>query len=304
MHTPKTLQHLTYNKVFLHKNAPYAIYRHQVNGDHTNNVHDHDFVEIVLISGGTGTQLTPYGHIEIHSGALFVLQPGVWHGYVDCDSLLVNVCAIDRRVFDYELKWLRDNPLLNSLLWDQAITPLHNTIPIHYLWAQQINRCSKSFFMLQEIESKDSLQARAQQIGRLTSFLADIADFISINAPIAGQNRQQTSFSTPVEKTLLHFSENLAHNWSIKDLSADFALTTPYFIRLFKREIGESPLSYLSGLRARRAAQLLLHSENAITQIGEDVGWGEPGYFSRRFRQYFGISPREYRHKYRNNVNI
>lgn len=299
MQHPYKLQHLTYNKIFLHKNAPYAIYRHQVTGDHVNNVHDHDFVELVLISSGTGTQVTPYGHVKISTGALFVLQPGIWHGYFDCDSLLVNVCAIDSRLFDYELAWLRDNPLFCSLLWDQSISLSHDSMPIHYLWQQQITRCSKSFFVLQEIESKDSFQARIQQIGRLTTFLADIVDCVSVNAPMVGQERKPTSLSVPVEKTLLLFSENMAHDWSITDLSSSFGLTTPYYIRLFKREMGESPLSYLSGLRARRAAQLLLHSESSINCIGLDVGWDEPGYFSRRFRHHFGVSPREYRQKYR-----
>jgi len=63
--------------------------------------------------------------------------------------------------------------------------------------------------------------------------------------------------------------------------------------------MGQAPLSYLSGLRARRAAQLIIHSESTITQVGLDVGWEELGYFSRRFRHYFGVSPREYRQKYR-----
>ena len=299
MHYGKVIQHLTQNKIFLHKNAPYAIYRHQVIGDHVNNVHDHDFVEIVLISGGSGTQVTPYGHVTIGTGAFFVLQPGIWHGYFDCDALLVNVCAIDTRLFNCELAWLRENPLLHSLLWEQAITPDHEGMPIHYLWSQQITRCSKSFYMLQEIENRDSLQGRVQQIGRLTTFLADLADCVSINAPMVGQERKAASLSEPVEKTLMLFSENMAHDWSITDLSSSFGLTTPYYIRLFKREMGESPLSYLSGLRARRAAQLLLHSESSINCIGSDVGWDEPGYFSRRFRHHFGVSPREYRQKYR-----
>src|SRR5260221_6621753 len=93
------IQHLTFNKICVNKSAPYAIYRHQDDGDHVTGLHDHDFVELVLISGGSGTHLTPYGSMEIHSGALFVLQPFVWHGYFDSDGLLVNVCVIDYRLF-------------------------------------------------------------------------------------------------------------------------------------------------------------------------------------------------------------
>jgi AraC family transcriptional regulator, L-rhamnose operon transcriptional activator RhaR len=296
---PNKIQHLTRNKIFLNPHAPYAIYRHQVVGDHINNVHDHDFVEIVLITGGTGTQSTPYGDVQLLTGAFFVIQPDVWHGYFDCDAMLVNVCAIDIRLFDCELAWMRENAVLHALLWENAITPERERIPIYYFGSSQIVRCSKAIFMLQEIESKQTLQARAHQIGRLTTFLAEAADCVSNNVPLPRQNDKTTGLSDVVEKTLQLFSENLAHDWSITELSAQFGLTTPYYIRLFKREMGESPHSYLSGLRARRAAQYLIHSESTVTQVGEEVGWSDLGYFSRRFRHHFGISPREYRQKYR-----
>ncbi len=297
---PNKIQHLTRNKIFLNQQAPYAIYRHQVIGDHVNNVHDHDFVEIVLITGGTGLQATPYGDVQLHPGAFFIMQPGVWHGYFDCDTMLVNVCAVDIRLFDSELAWMRQNAVLHNLLWENAMTPDHERIPISYFSSGQIMRFNKAIFALQEIESKETPQARVHQIGRLTTFLAEVADCFSANSSIAGSENKPTILSDVVEKTLLLFSENLAHDWSISDLSAQFGLTTPYYIRLFKREMGESPHSYLSALRARRAAQLLLHSESSINCIGSDVGWEDPGYFSRRFRHHFGVSPSEYRQKYRN----
>jgi AraC-like DNA-binding protein len=298
MVTAGRLQHLTRNKIFVNKSAPYAIYRHQVDGDHINNVHDHDFVELVVISGGTGTHLTPYGDIPLSQEALFVIQPGVWHGYTDCKEMLVNVCAIDCQVFDCELAWMRDNPALNYLLWEVAMKPSYPKAPIHYLLPHQVVRLSRAFYTLQEIEHLQSAPARAQQIGCLTTFLAQMADIIWMKPNMHG-GTQKVTLPDIVEESLLLFSENLARDWSITELSARFGLTTPYYIRLFKRAMGEPPLSYLSGMRARRAAELLLYSETPITRIGGDVGWADPGYFARRFRCYFGISPREYRHKYR-----
>ena len=204
---PYKLQHLTYNKIFLNKQSPYAIYRHQVIGDHVNNVHDHDFVEIVLISGGTGIQSTPYGDVQLRAGAFFVLQPGVWHGYFDCDAMLVNVCAIDIRLFECELAWVKDNPVLHDLLLKNAITPLQERMPIHYLGSSQIVRCSKSFFMLQEIEGKETAQARVQQIGRLTIFLAEAADCVSTNVPLPNQDKNPHHYQLPLKKRSSSFQK-------------------------------------------------------------------------------------------------
>jgi AraC family L-rhamnose operon transcriptional activator RhaR len=273
------------------------IYRHQVDGDHVKHIHDHDFVELVMISGGTGLQLTPTGDVRLQAGAVFVIQPGVWHAYVNCDAMLVNVCAIDCQVFESELAWMRDNEPLRHLLWETAITDTQT--PIHYLVSQQMSRCKRAFYALQAWERNQTSQVRARQIGELTTFLADLADWVSMKTPMSAQEPAIAGLPDAVEKTLMFFSENLAHNWSITELSCHFGLSTPYYIRLFKAAIGESPLSYLSELRARRAAQILMFTDNPIMEVGADVGWTEPGYFSRRFRQFFGISPRAYRQKYR-----
>lgn len=299
------LRHLTVKNTFLHPDAPFAIYRHQVDGDHFHGRHDHDFIELVVISGGRGWQTTPYGNIPLRAGSLFVLQPGVWHAYIDCDEMLVNVCAIDRHVFESELAWLRNNPAIAYILWGSALTLEHPRTAIHCLPSQGISRCSRAFFTLQESESKNTSQARVEQIGLLTTFLAEIADCVSLNTPLpvsgaaAAPARAETPHNDVVKRTMLMFSENLARPWSIRELSATFGLSTPHYIRLFKRETGESPLSFLTGMRARRAAELLMYGESSVAQVGIDVGWEDPGYFSRRFRQYFGISPRAYRHAYR-----
>src|SRR5262249_11120268 len=148
----RRLQHLTRNKIFVNNSAPYAIYRHQVDGEHINNVHDHDFVELVVVSGGTGTHLTPYDDILLSQGEFFVIQPGVWHGYADCEEMLVNVCAIDCQVLDCELAWVRDNPALNYLLWEAAMKPASSKVPIHYLLPHQVVSRGRAFYSLQEIE--------------------------------------------------------------------------------------------------------------------------------------------------------
>jgi AraC family L-rhamnose operon transcriptional activator RhaR len=299
------IRHLTVRNTFLHADAPFAIYRHQVDGDHFHGRHDHDFIELVMISGGRGWQTTPYGNLPLRRGSLFVLHPGVWHAYVDCEELLVNVCAIDCRLFDFELGWLRDNPAIAYILWGSAITLDNPRMTLHCLPPQGVSRCSRAFYTLQESESKTTSQARVEQIGLMTTFLAEMADCVSLNMPIPVSGaapavaRAETPHNDVVKRTMLMFSENLARSWSIRELSGSFGLSTPHYIRLFKREMGESPLSYLSGMRARRAAELLMYGESSVAQVGIDVGWEDPGYFSRRFRQYFGSSPRAYRRAYR-----
>jgi transcriptional regulator GlxA family with amidase domain len=54
-------------------------------------------------------------------------------------------------------------------------------------------------------------------------------------------------------------------------------------------------MAYRNELRLVKAAQLLLHSNLRIAEIGHRVGYAEQAFFSRIFRKHLGISPRQYR---------
>ena len=55
------------------------------------------------------------------------------------------------------------------------------------------------------------------------------------------------------------------------------------------------PIAWSNRRRAERAAILLATTDEPIAAIGARVGWPDPSYFSRRFRQEFGVGARTYR---------
>ena len=73
-------------------------------------------------------------------------------------------------------------------------------------------------------------------------------------------------------------------------------LSKSHFIRLFKDQTGHSPMDYFIQLKMQHACMLLVFRELTISQIGMDLGYKDPYYFSRAFRKVIGMSPTEYRH--------
>lgn len=65
--------------------------------------------------------------------------------------------------------------------------------------------------------------------------------------------------------------------------------------RLFKEHTGRSPGDFLRELRMATAARKLLVSDERISAIAYDMGFKDPNYFTRKFKEQFGISPQEYR---------
>jgi AraC-like DNA-binding protein len=74
-------------------------------------------------------------------------------------------------------------------------------------------------------------------------------------------------------------------------------LSAFHFLRLFARIVGATPHQYLIRARLRRAARLLAESEQPVTDIAYDIGFGDLSNFVRTFGRAAGLSPREFRRR-------
>lgn len=98
-----------------------------------------------------------------------------------------------------------------------------------------------------------------------------------------------------VEKAIHCMRSEYMNPLTVSELAARLNLDRCYFSTLFKEETGLSPMQYLIRLRMEKAAELLLdHGERAST-AGASVGYPDLYHFSKAFKAYYGVSPREYR---------
>jgi len=84
---------------------------------------------------------------------------------------------------------------------------------------------------------------------------------------------------------------------SISAVAASLNVTPRYVQRLFEAE-GTTFSEFLIGQRLARAHRMLCDptsSQNAISTIAYDVGFGDLSYFNRRFRRQYGLTPRDVR---------
>lgn len=92
-----------------------------------------------------------------------------------------------------------------------------------------------------------------------------------------------------------HFRENLN-----LDMLAEIAHVSKYHLsHTFTREYGVSPISFMLSLRLQECRELLRTTNFPLSHIAKIAGFSSPSYFSQRFRQAEGISPAQYRQKYR-----
>ena len=81
----------------------------------------------------------------------------------------------------------------------------------------------------------------------------------------------------------------------VRQIADAASLNRSYLCRLFKKEYGDSVFNYLNTIRMEKAAEMLRNDPNLyIQEVAAAVGIGEPFYFTRRFKEYFGVSPRDF----------
>ena len=94
--------------------------------------------------------------------------------------------------------------------------------------------------------------------------------------------------------SLSYLHENIAKPLSVAALAEMEHFGVSRYRTLFREATGMSPIAYITELRMQRAAELLTHTELPVIQVAQSVGYEDPLYFSRVFRQRWGVSPAIY----------
>lgn len=92
-----------------------------------------------------------------------------------------------------------------------------------------------------------------------------------------------------------YIQKNVDHVLTREELSNYAHLNADYLNRIFKKQNGESLMSYVVRTKMEKAKQLMNETQLNITQISEMVGYDNYSYFATCFKKYEGISAKQYR---------
>lgn len=98
-------------------------------------------------------------------------------------------------------------------------------------------------------------------------------------------------FDNRIRKVQEYIETHLADSLSITQLSSVAFLSPTQFKKLFKQQTSLTVTQYITQKRMEKAQALLIHTDYPIQIVAESVGYADHSAFSRRFSQYFGLSP-------------
>lgn len=248
--------------------------------------HSHeDFAELVIITNGKVINEMSEHSVFMQTGDIMVMYPGSIHRY-------------DR------IRHLRHyNVLFAPKLLDGLVGLQGNLNFSHLLGGG--DRCNISEILhLDEKELFGALELLENMRQEKINFSpghegAMLANFYLLLIHIIRHAKLRTEAANPaafrISQTIMYMERKYDQTLNLQELCSHAHMSESSFRHHFRNLTELSPIDYLIKLRLRRAALMMFHSDQPITNIAFSCGFSDSNYFARKFRQVFQYSPREFR---------
>ena len=139
--------------------------------------------------------------------------------------------------------------------------------------------------------------------GKLNDFnsILDIRQWVTNILKFTAEHisEKKTDRYTKMVEDIKRIIENqYAQIENIDQVSAQIYMSTVHANTVFKRETGQTIFEYLTKIRMEKAKLMLRDKTSRVYLVAEDVGYKSKTYFASLFKEYTGMTPREYRDKF------
>ncbi len=115
--------------------------------------------------------------------------------------------------------------------------------------------------------------------------------------PTSGQ--QIPSYSPNVRETMDYIHRNLSAQLTVRELAKRQYISHTTLNKYFRAELGITVGRYIDDQLLMQAKAMLCHTDSSIGQISSCLGFNDPFYFSNKFKNLSGFTPRDYRKTHR-----
>lgn len=145
---------------------------------------------------------------------------------------------------------------------------------------------------------------KAEQISWLISYI-----FSPLLAPTPGASVPQTMVqdgngttdeedkkgTDVIENAIAYMKQHYDGPLTLKETASHVELNPSYFSTLFKQSCGSSFKEYLNTIRIEEGKKLLTTTDSSILDIAIAIGFEDQSYFTKVFKKYTGLTPKQYR---------
>ena len=101
-----------------------------------------------------------------------------------------------------------------------------------------------------------------------------------------------------VENAIKYVEANIARSdLSVEELSHELGMSRVHLYKKLLQITGKTPIEFIRVIRLKRAAQMLRESQQNVSEIAYQLGFNNPKYFSKYFKDEFGVLPSVYQER-------
>lgn len=272
------------------RNYPFAYYLEDVwqFDFHCMDWHWHHELEFVSIAEGSALCLVGTDKIELPRGCGLFINSGILHRFEAKDTALMPNIVFSPALLAPE----------GSLIYKKYIQPLISSSASWQMlspeveWQNQILKLLEQIYKLQE--QKDTNELHTMRL------LFQIWEILSAHFPLSSESSGISRLSH--RQARLQIMMQFIHDYykegiTLEEIAASASVSKSSALQIFQSGIHISPVSYLIQYRLMQAAGLLHTTEKPISSIAEETGFTSAGYFCRKFKERYQMTPNEYRRK-------
>jgi len=244
----------------------------------------HECSKIMLVTAGTAQLTFAGGEITLSAGQVAALSHGHWYAGSTGSNVETTTMYIDTGYLHEQSRWI---PTPDKLI-GRIGSPSSSPAPIVLQLSAQDQLTLDNILgrvLVEELNPSSPFGLLAR--------ITEVLDFLARCAP------QEPSYGPSRHLAVLRatdiLSNDLGHEWTVRELAKCVSLSPSQLTRQFLREFGVGPAEYLRRERVRRMTEVLLGDAETVEAAARAAGWTSPSHASRAFRQIHGISPQQFR---------
>ncbi len=186
----------------------------------------------------------------------------------------------------WQYMWVEFNGLGAKHLCDHANITVDN--PVYTL--QNPRKYIKAFSDMLEDARDSKIHSTLNVLSHLLYIFSLLIHEHDINT-----SKPYTDAESRMKSIIDYIDEHIGEpSLSLNSISEIFYMNSSYLSRKFKEVMGVNMSKYIISLRMRKAFIMLKTKQFSITKIAETVGYSSPFYFSKEFKRYTLVTPKQY----------
>ncbi len=144
------------------------------------------------------------------------------------------------------------------------------------------------------LEQSQNFELRISE-GKSQSDMARLPFDMARKYAILAKNYTYEKYSYLVRNVINYIDHHLSAELSLATLAETFDKNPSYLSNAFKKEVGQTLTSYINKQRIQTSLRYFNTTDMSVAEVAEAVGIPDFGYFSKLFKKYVEVSPREYK---------